>query len=345
MMTTEVVPAKALEVRLARHLRGAITPAVFDVTDAEIREPADDELVVRYDYLSIATPMVDLMRKDVRLPMPPYEVGKRLWGFAVGTVVVSRSKDFEPGDEVLGQDGWGEYTVGPASGFTKTYPGMFPQPNYYLSQGPTAYHGMVDIAEVGEGDTVYVTGAAGGVGSLAGQIAKCRGAKRVIGAAGSAAKVKWLVNELGFDAAFNYKDGPVVDQLAELAPDGIDVFFDNVGGEHFEAAVQAAAPNARFALCGVLGAQLGDSRKKARAGAPRLDILTGILKQIVIKPFSTYHTPEQIQAWMEHFGQWLKEGKFVFPNTVVKGGIEAAPQALVDLTQGKYKGNVSVKLS
>jgi len=264
MMTTEVVPAKALEVRLARHLRGPLTPAVFDVTDAEVREPADGELVVRYDYVNVATPMVDLMRKDVNLPMPPYEVGKRLWASAVGTVVVSRSPDFEPGDEVLGMDGWGEYTVGPASGFMKTYPGMFPQPNYYLSQGPTAYHGMVDIAEVGEGDTVYVTGAAGGVGSLAGQIAKCRGAKRVIGTAGSPAKVKWLVNELGFDAAFDYHDGPIIDQLTKLAPDGIDVFFDNVGGVQFEAAVQAAAPNARFALCGVLAAQLGDSPGRRR---------------------------------------------------------------------------------
>lgn len=342
-MATAVVPAKALEARLARHLRGALTPAALDVTDAEVREPADGELVVRYDYLHIAVAMVDLMRKDVNLPMPPYEVGKRLWGSAVGTVVVSRSPDFEPGDEVLGLDGWGEYSVGPATAYMKTYPGLFPDPSYYLSQGPTAYHGMVDIAEVGEGDTVYVSGAAGGVGSLAGQIAKCRGAKRVIGSAGSKAKVRWLVNDLGYDAAFDYHDGPVLDQLTRLAPDGIDVFFDTVGGEQFEAAVQAAAPHARFALCGTLAGQLGDTRK--RAGFPRFDILTSILKQIVIRPFSTYHTPEQIQAWTEHFAQWLKEGKFVFPHTVVKGGIETAPQALVDLTLGKHKGNVSIKLS
>lgn len=200
---------------------------------------------------------------------------------------------------------------------------------------------MADIAEVGPGDTVYVSGAAGGVGSLAGQIARCRGAERVIGAAGSKAKTEYLVDELGYDAAFDYHDGPVLDRLRELAPDGIDVFFDNVGGEQFEAAVAAAAPGARFALCGALSGQVGDSE----GAFPRLDVMTAIRKQLRIRPFATFHTPDQIEAWNSHFAGWTSEGRFVAAQTVVEGGLPAAPQALIDLLSGAHTGNVAVRLS
>lgn len=340
-MTTEEIPAKAKEVRLAAHPEGPLALSNFELAEAAVPEPGDGEVLVRYQYLQLAAVMQDLMKPEPSLPMPGYQLGAPMWGAAVGVVVKSNSPDLAAGDVVEGMDGFKEYSAGPAGDYFKLDPDAFPNTRHYLTQGPTAYHGMVDVVEVGEGDTVFVSGAAGGVGSLAGQIAKARGAKRVIGAAGSKAKVDYLVNELGYDAAFDYHDGPVLDRLRELAPDGIDVFFDTVGGEQFEAAVQAAANNARFALCGALSGQVGDSQ----GAFPRLDVMTAIVKQIVIRPFATYHTPEQIWAWNSHFAQWLGEGRFVLPQTVVEGGLEAAPQALIDLLGGKYTGNLVVKLS
>ncbi|WP_329787033.1 NADP-dependent oxidoreductase [Lentzea sp. DG1S-22] len=340
-MATTAIPAKTREVRLASHVTDVVSEANFDVVEVDVRAPGDGEVVVRYDYLQVTAVMQDLMREDADLPMPTYKVGEALWGFAVGEVVASNSPDLAVGDSVQGMNGWQQYAVGPAQSFWKLDPSLFPTPQHYLTQGPTAYHGIVDIAQVREGDTVFVSGAAGGVGSLAGQIAKCLGAKRVIGSAGSQKKIDYLVNELGFDAAFNYKEGKAVDNLRRLAPDGIDVFFDVVGGEQFEAAVQAAAQDARFALCGALSGQVGDSD----GAFPRLDIMTAIVRQIQIRPFATYHTPEQIWSWQQNFSTWLKEGKFVFPHTIVEGGLEKAPEALIDLLRGKHFGNVLVKLT
>ena len=163
----------------------------------------------------------------------------------------------------------------------------------------------------------------------------------VIGSAGSTEKAEYLVEELGFDSAINYRDGQITEQLAELAPGGIDVFFDTVGGPQFEAAVRAAAPHARFALCGALAGQIdgGDG------GFPRLDIMTAIVKQLSIRPFSTLHTPEQVSVWETRYGRWLADGKLVFPHTVIDGGLDAAPAALDALLQGRYRGNVLIRMA
>ncbi|MFD5118836.1 zinc-binding dehydrogenase [Streptomyces sp. NPDC058385] len=341
-MTAQTLPATGKEVRLARYVVNQPAKDDFEVVEVDVTEPTSGNVLVRNLYLQVTAVMRDLMTEDPGLPMmPAYKVGERPWGGAVGVVVASQSPDLAVGDTVQHMDGWTEYSTGPAGQYFKVDPSWYPGPEYFLNQGITAYHGMADVAEVGEDDVVFVSNAAGGVGSLAGQIAKARGAKRVIGSAGSAEKVEYLTKELGYDAAFNYKDGPVVDQLRELAPDGINVFFDLVGGEQFEAAVQASAQGARLVLGGAVSAQTGN----AEGAFPKLDIMAGIIRQIVIKPFSTYHTPEQIQAWNQHFAQWLQEGKIVLPYTVVEGGVDAAPEALTALLGGAYKGNVLVKIS
>ncbi|RFC71420.1 NADP-dependent oxidoreductase [Streptomyces sp. AcE210] len=341
-MTAQTLPATGKEVRLARYVVNQPAKDDFEVVEVDVTEPTSGNVLVRNLYLQVTAVMRDLMTEDPGLPMmPAYKVGERPWGGAVGVVVASQSPDLAVGDTVQHMDGWTEYSTGPAAQYFKVDPSWYPGPEYFLNQGITAYHGMADVAEVGEDDVVFVSNAAGGVGSLAGQIAKARGAKRVIGSAGSAEKVEYLTKELGYDAAFNYKDGPVVDQLRELAPDGINVFFDLVGGEQFEAAVQASAQGARLVLGGAVSAQTGN----AEGAFPKLDIMAGIIRQIVIKPFSTYHTPEQIQAWNQHFAQWLQEGKIVLPYTVVEGGVDAAPEALTALLGGAYKGNVLVKIS
>lgn len=312
----------------------------FAVNEGVLPPIEDGAVLVRNDYMQVTAVMADLMEEDPDLPMPPFMPGEPLWGGAVGTVLESRNEKFKAGDQVSTMNGWKTHFLSNGEDLWTLADGMFPESYYTLNQGPTAYHGMVDIAQVGEGDVVFVSGAAGGVGSLAGQIAKAKGAKTVIGSAGSAEKVNYLINELGFDKAFNYKDGPVADQLREAAPDGIDVFFDTVGGEQFEAATANAAQDARFALCGALSGQIGD----VQGGFPRLDLMTAIVRQIQLRPFATYHTPDQIWNWMQNYSQWLREGKFVFPHTIVQGGVSVAPEALVSLLEGKYKGNVLVKV-
>ncbi|GLZ55389.1 NADP-dependent oxidoreductase [Actinomycetospora sp. NBRC 106378] len=333
---SESVPERTREVRLRRYLEHDLTDDLFETVEIDL--PVG-EVVVRQEYLHVAAAFGDLMREGCDLPMPPYRPGSRIGGGAVGTVVRSSSAELPVGELVVSFDGWAEYAAGPAARFTPVGRGMFPSPAYYLGQGPTAFHGMVDVARVGPGDVVFVSGAAGGVGSLAGQIARCRGASRVIGSAGSPAKVRYLVEELGFDAAFDYHDGPVVDRLRELAPDGVSVFFDNVGGEQFEAALAVAAHGARFALCGALASQID-----GKDGLPRLDVLTAITRGVELRPFACYHLPEQIAAWFTHFGTWLGEGRFTYPHTVVEGGLDAAPTTLVGLLRGDFTGNVTVRL-
>ncbi|MGW0810260.1 zinc-binding dehydrogenase [Nonomuraea sp. NPDC002799] len=340
-MSETMTADTAREVRLAQHLTGELGLDNFEVADVALPELGAGEVLVRTDYLGLSVAYLEMMRADSQLPIPPWSVGRRIGGGAVGTVVRSRSGDLAVGDLVKTMAGWCDYSAGPAGSYQRVGRDQFPSPVHHLSQGPTAYYGMAEIAKAGEGDVVFVSGAAGGVGSLAGQIARCRGAAKVIGSAGSKEKVAYLVDELGFDAAFDYHDGPIADQLNELAPEGITVFFDNVGGEQLEAAIEAAAPGARFALCGALSAQI-------RGGADRFpgaDSAAAAAKGVQVLPFSTYHTPEQISAWTEHFSAWLAQGRFVFPHTVVDSGLAGAPQALVSLLKGDYKGNVSVRIA
>ncbi|HZM78184.1 MAG TPA: NADP-dependent oxidoreductase [Candidatus Limnocylindrales bacterium] len=334
------LPKTAQEIRLARHPEGALALEDFDIVDVPVAEPSEGQVLVRTDLVPVAAAFKEMMRAKSPLPMPTWQLGQRIGTPAIGTVVVSKSPDLSEGDLVMSMTGWGEFSTGEAAQYFKLDRNIFPSPAYYLNQGLPAYYGMVEMARVGEGDVVYISGAAGGVGSLAGQIAKCRGAKQVIGSAGGKEKVDYLLRDLGFHSAFGYDDGPVVDNLRRLAPEGINVFFDVVGGEHFEAAVEAAAAKARFALCGSLSSQLGDAD-----GRPRFDVLTAIGKHLELRPFATPYTQELMAAWGQHFGQWLGEGRFVFPHTVVEGGLSQAPHAFMSLEAGAYTGNVSVAVT
>lgn len=334
------IPTIATEIRLASHLTGDPAAENFALAEVPVTAPADGEVLVRTDYLGLAVAYLEMMREDTILPMPPWGVGDRIGGLGVGTVVASNSPDLAEGDLVQTTAGWCEYSTGPAAGYTKLDADLLPSPVHHLNQGTTAYYGMTDIAKVGPGDVVFVSGAAGGVGSLAGQIAKNLGAAKVIGSAGGPAKVDYLVNELGYDAAFDYRDGTAAEHLRRLAPEGITVFFDNVGGEQYAAALANAAPGARFALCGSLSTQLGGHAVRF----PEPDAEAAAVKDVTLLPFSTWHTPEQIAAWKTAFAEWLAEGRFVFPHTIVDGGITAAPAALVALPGGAHRGNVVVKV-
>ncbi|MCP2250947.1 MDR family NADP-dependent oxidoreductase [Lentzea aerocolonigenes] len=323
------------EIQLTAHVTGAPALGHFTVAETEV----DGEVLVRTERIGLAATYLELMRADCTIPVPPWQPGQRVGVTAIGTVIRSDSPELQAGDLVQGMTGWSEHSAGPAGSYVKLDREL--DPGYHLGQGPTAFYGMADVAAVGEGDVVFVSGAAGGVGSLAGQIAKNLGAARVIGSAGSRAKADYLVDELGFDAAFDYHDGPVTDRLRELAPDGISVFFDVVGGEQYEGALEVARPGARFALCGSLSSQLGGAAQRF----PQPDHAAAEARGVELLPFSCHHTPEQVAAWREHFGTWLAQGRFVFPQTVVEGGIEDVPQAFLSLLRGSYRGNVSVRLS
>lgn len=339
-MTDLAVPENALEIRLAEYLEGSLSERNFEVASARLRDPRPGEVVIRVDYLSLAAANGNLIRRDSELPIPGTRRGERVAGKVVGTVCRSNDASLSIGDLVSSWCGWGEYAVREAKNCARLDRELFPDPVYFLNQGPTAYYGMAELARAGAGDVVYVSGGAGSVGSLAGQIARCLGAKSVIGSAGSKEKVDYLIAELRYDAAFDYHDGPVADRLRELAPDGITVFFDTVGGEQFEAAVQTAAPQARFALCGSLSSQLGN------AGLPRLDLMTAIRKHLELRPFAVFSAYERIQRiWNEKFRTWLSEGQIIYPHTIVEGGLRAAPRALAELLAGKHRGSVAVAMA
>lgn len=307
----------------------------------EVPRPAlgPGEVRVETSHQLLAAAFADLMAEDPPLPMPGYRVGEPIGGPCVGVVVESASDAVTTGTLVQHGLGWRTEAVLPAEQAFPLPDGL-PGPEYALNQGVTAYHGMVDVAEVAEGDVVFVSGAAGGVGSLAVQIARLRGASKVVATAGSPEKCRYLEDELGVDVAIDYKAEDVAARLREEAPDGIDVFFDLVGGSQFEAAVPAAAEYARFALCGALAEQTGGP-----SGRPRLHVLEAILHEIRILPFRTLHTPDQIVAWNTAYGRWMAEGAIVVPNTVVDGDLGTAIAALDDLLAGAHHGNVVVRLT
>ncbi len=339
-MDNPAIPAHAKEILLVSRPEGAMTLEQFKEVEVRVNEPTDGEILVRNEWMLLSVVLRELMGAEPNpdLPMPSYEIGEPPWTPTVGTVVRSKSPDYAVGDLVYHTCGFREYAICSTTGWglAKLDRDALPGSAYHLFRAPgmTAWRGMVSIANVGKGDTVFVAGATSGVGSLAGQIAKCRGAAKVIGSTGSKDKIPYLVDDLGFDGAFDYHDGPIAERLAELAPDGIDVFFDNVGGEQFEAALSVAASKARFALCGALSGEY-----------PTLDIETVVLKDVTIRGFITDYNSNDLDEYNMNFNAWVRDGVFTFAPTIIEGGITAVPQALVDQIDRKSQGVPLVKLS
>jgi 2-alkenal reductase len=237
--------------------------------------------------------------------------------------------------------GWREYAAVPAAECVPLGEAL-PDPVAHLAQGLTAYGALTRGARLETGDTVFVSGGAGSVGSLAGQIARLLGAGRVIGSTGSPEKAGRMVAELGYDAVVIRDGKPLTEQLATAAPDGIDVLFDNVGGEELRAAVDNARQAARFVLVGALSGQL--SAQGTGATAPvELDTYRLILKQITMRGYSAMGDPGLRAEWLDRFGGWLRSGEIAFPYVRVTG-IENAPRAFHDLMSGRHLGTVVVEL-
>jgi len=327
------------EIHLASRPVGEPTPENFRLVEVDVADPGPGEVLVRNRWMSVDPYMRGRMN-EARSYAPPYQIGAPLYGGAVGRVEASRADGLSEGDWVLHELGWREWSRVPAESVTRIDPELAP-PQAYLGvlgmPGLTAYVGLLDIAGLREDDVVFVSAAAGAVGSLAGQIAKLRG-HRVIGSAGSPEKVALLIAELGFDAAFDYHDGRPADRLAELAPDGIDVYFDNVGGEQLEAAIGALRTYGRVALCGAI------SQYNATAAPPgprNLGLAVG--KRLTLRGFIVRDHYDRLDAFAAEVGPWVAEGRVRYRETVAHG-LERAPDALISLLRGDKVGKMVVEL-
>lgn len=339
-MAAPVHPATHREVRLAARVEGALTPDHFTVADVALPEPTPGTVLVRNRIMAVTAAMRTMMT-GAELPMPAFVPGQALWGAAIGEVVEAPGGGFAPGDLVQHDRGWREYALVDAGRARRIDPDLLPDPAAHLSQGATAWGALVHIAQVRPGDTVFVTGAAGGVGSIAGQVARRLGARRVIGSTGSAHKAEYLVKELGYDEVVIRGTEPIGKQLREAAPNGIDVLLDTVGGEQLAAALESARTGARFALVGALSAQLGDGDG---VSAPvRLDSALVVSRRVALRGFSVRDHPGLAQEWTKEFGRGLRDGTLIFAHARLRG-LDQAPQALRELTQGQHTGAVLVEL-
>ncbi|MFZ4183286.1 NADP-dependent oxidoreductase [Streptomyces pseudogriseolus] len=340
MSDTPTPPATAREWHLLSRPVGRPEPENFALVEAEVRTPGESQVLVRNEYLSVDPYMRGRM-SAAKSYVAPYELGKAMQGGAVGEVVASNAEGISAGDRVLHFLGWREYAVVDAKSAVKVDPSAVPL-SAYLGvlgmTGLTAYAGLLRTASFKEGDSVFVSGAAGAVGSQVGQIAKLKGASRVIGSAGSDEKVKLLTEEYGFDAAFNYKNGPVSEQLRAAAPDGVDVYFDNVGGDHLEAAIGSLNRDGRIAVCGAISVYNNTEPAPGPKNLARLIQTRGRIEGFLVGD----HYDLQPQ-FVEEVGAWIRSGELKYRETVVEG-IENNLEAFLGVLRGDNTGKMIVKL-
>ncbi|MFJ4845025.1 MULTISPECIES: NADP-dependent oxidoreductase [unclassified Streptomyces] len=315
-------------------------PEDFALRETEVGEPGPGQVLVRNLYVSVDPYMRGRMN-DTKSYAEPYRLDKPMQGGAVGRVVASDAEGFAVGDHVLHFLGWREYALVDVKTAVKVDPGLAPLSTYLGvlgMTGLTAYAGLLRVAEFKEGDVVFVSGAAGAVGSQVGQIARLKGASRVVGSAGSDEKVKLLTEEYGFDAAFNYKNGPVAEQLAAAAPDGIDVYFDNVGGEHLEAAIGALNLRGRVAVCGMIAIYNATEPAPGPRNLARL-----IQNRLRIEGFLVGDHYDLQPQFVQEVGGWIREGKLRYRETVMDG-IENNLEAFLGVLRGDNTGKMLVRL-
>lgn len=328
----------AREIHLAARPQGWPTPDDFRTVDTPLPDPGPGEVLVRNTFLSVDPYMRGRMN-DVKSYVPPFALDAPMDGGAVGEVIASATDDLAVGDTVLHQAGWRTHALLPAGAARRIDVSQVPASAYLGALGMpglTAYVGLTRIAELKQGETVFVSGAAGAVGSVAGQLARLLGAGKVIGSAGSAEKVAWL-EELGFDVALNYKDEPIRRQLRDHAP--LDVYFDNVGGDHLEAAIGAMADFGRIACCGAIA----DYNADTPPPGPR-NLMMLVSKRLTMRGFIvTDHWAEAASEFYRLVGGWVADGSLTWRETVVDG-IDNAVDAFLGLHRGDNTGKMLVRL-
>ncbi|MFC4557905.1 NADP-dependent oxidoreductase [Virgibacillus kekensis] len=328
------------QIKLVNRPVGTPVKEDFEFTQAPIGEPAEGEVLIRTNYISV-DPYLRGRMNDVKSYVPPFELNTVISSGVVGQVVESKLPNYEKGDIVTGMLGWQQYSVAKESEIRKIDTKLAPA-SAYLSvlgmTGLTAYFGLLDIGQPKEGETVVVSGAAGAVGSMVGQIAKIKGT-RVVGIAGSAEKTDYLINELGFDAAINYKTEDVPAALGKACPNGIDVYYENVGGEIGDAVLPLLNKFARIPVCGAISAY---NNKEADVG---LRVQSYLIKSsALMKGFTVGDYSERFKEGLEALAGWLQEGKIQYEETITEG-FENTIDAFLDLFKGANLGKAIVKVS
>jgi hypothetical protein len=332
---------KGLEIRLKNRPVGMPSESDFKLAEVPIPEPGEGEILVRNIYMSVDPYMRGRMR-DVESYIPSFQIGKPLEGGCVGQVLKSHGGKFQVGDYVLGMSGWREYYVSNGSDLAKIDSKTAPIQAYLGTLGMTgltAYAGLLDIGQPKKGETVFVSAASGAVGAVVCQIAKIKGC-RVVGSAGSDEKIAWLMDEAGADAAFNYRK--VDDLTAELGKNcsnGIDIYFDNVGGKHLEAALSHMNTFGRVVLCGMI------SLYNATEPLPGpSNLIFAIVKRLTLKGFIVSDHFERLPEFNVDMGKWIAEDRVKWKETIIDG-IENAPKAFIGLFKGENFGKMLVKIS
>lgn len=329
------------EIRLASRPVGEPSAENFELAETELAaNPPADRLLVRNLYMSVDPYMRGRMREG-RSYAAPFAIGEALTGGAVGEVVASSHPAFVPGDRVLHNYGWREYADVAGKGATKIDPAVAPVQSFLGvlgMPGKTAYVGLLDIGQPKAGETVFVSGAAGAVGSLVCQIAKLQGC-RVVGSAGSEAKVAWLREKAGVDGAVNYREAKNLRKaIAAECPNGVDVYFENVGGEHLEATLSLMNDFGRIVACGMISQY---NASEPAPGPRNLGLIVG--RRLRIQGFIVSDHPERTADFYRDMAAWIGEGKIHWEETVVEG-IENAPDAFLGLFSGENLGKMLVKL-
>lgn len=336
------LPASGREWHLVARPHGWPKAEDFALREVPVAEPGEGRILVRNKHFSVDPYMRGRMN-DVKSYTPPYQLDHPMDGAAVGEVVASDAEGFAVGDQVLHGLGWREYARVPAQYAVKVDASLAPL-SAYLGvlgmTGLTAYAGLFETASFKEGDAVFVSGAAGAVGSQVGQLARIKGASRVIGSAGSDDKVKLLTEEYGFDAAFNYKTGgSIKEQLKQAAPDGIDVYFDNVGGEHLEAALSSFNLHGRATICGMISQY---NSTEATAAPRNLAVIIG--KRLRLQGMLVNDHKALQPQFVKDVAGWLASGELKYRETFVEG-IENGYDAFLGLLRGENTGKMIVTLN
>jgi NADPH-dependent curcumin reductase CurA len=339
------------EVQLTAYPRGEVRESDFRIVETEVPEPAPGEVLVRNTWTSVDAGLrLRLREKGPEGYFAAFPLDTAMAGImTVGEVLDSRADGFEAGDTVWHASGWRDYAVVRAGepalagvGTLKRLDVSVAPPQAYLgvlgANGLTAYAGLFVVAGLRDGDVVWVSAAAGAVGSLVAQMAKASG-HRVVGSAGSPEKVAYLLDELGLDAALDYKAAPLSESLRAAAPDGIDVYFDNVGGDHLEAALGALRRWGRVAICGTIS----EYDESGPVPGPS-NLFMAVAKDLTLRGFRGSSYVDRMDDMARDVGAWLRDGRIRYRETIVDG-LERAPEALAGLMRGDNTGKTLVRIA
>ncbi|RUO76142.1 NADP-dependent oxidoreductase [Idiomarina seosinensis] len=317
---------------------GPITEEIFDVVEKELPPVGDNEILIKQTHMSLDPAMFGWMSPDTESYIPPVELGSVMRSSGVGQVVESNHPDFAVGDRVMGMMGWQEYALSNGQGINKVEADVPDETvlSVFALPGLTATQGLFNVGKPQQGETLVVTGAAGSVGSIVGQLAKAEGLT-VIGVVGSDEKANWIVNELGFDGAINYKEGDLHDQLTKLTPDGIDLYFENTGGPIQHLVFERMNAHGRVVVCGMIadyGKQVPD---------PGPNWIPIIKKRLTIQGFTMPDHFDEIPSLLAKLTPYVMEGQVKYRAHVLEG-LESAIDGLNLFFTGGNQGKLMVKL-